>query len=176
MKNILQYILLISVLVMTSCKEEEVYEDLIPADTMADIIVDLHIAESIIEKYQAIKRDAKDRSNPAYAALFSEYNVSYAQFDSSLSYYQVNLDQYDLIYDKVIIELTKLDNGEEEVMLRKGLLPYLHPSDTISLDYQYDSSFFGPFYYRERDSISMDTFIEFTKKTLPRIQDSVPSE
>jgi uncharacterized protein YciU (UPF0263 family) len=132
-------------IVFFSCekKNEVDYENLIPQDDMVNILVDIHIAESITQKYTALQRDAEDRSGPVYQNIFEDYGVDYFQFDSSLTWYQVHPEIYREMYDEVIIELTKLKNNEEDDMIRRGLL-VIKPRDISDIQYIEDSLFIGP--------------------------------
>ncbi len=157
---------LVFLLVFVSCgHREEVYEDL--------MLVDLHIAESVLEKHKAIMKGTVNYTDPAYAGLFEQYGVSYVQFDSSFTYYQVHLDLYDEMYDEVVRELTKLSNKEEDVMKRRGLIPVFDPN-LIERSYQEDSVFIGPFFIPEHLFVADTNFADF-QKLLPSLLSSLPS-
>jgi hypothetical protein len=90
-------------------------EDLIPRDEMVDVIVDMHLYDAIIWKKQKnkIKKIQFDKFF-LYESILEKYHISREQFESSMSYYQSDLEVLDEIYADVITKLSILKSETEK--------------------------------------------------------------
>ena len=83
--------------------------DLIPRDSMVDIIVDLQIMESIMMKEQkAGKRRFSDEQYYYYNSVMNKYHITKKRFEKSYDYYQADLEVMDKIYADAITKITKM--------------------------------------------------------------------
>jgi hypothetical protein len=84
--------------------------NLIPADSMIRILVDVHLIESSLKIVQTKKPDNERYTDSYYLTLFQKHHITRQQFIQSLEYYERDATQLEKIYEKVIIELSKLES------------------------------------------------------------------
>lgn len=97
MKNIF-YILILILLV--SCTSNTIYEkpkDLIPKDTMVNLLTDLYIASSS----SPVKNKNLEVKVKYMPIVYSKYNIDSARFKSSNIYYLSKIDEYEKLFLKV---------------------------------------------------------------------------
>ena len=94
------------ILITQSCNHKQVgNNDLIPQDTMAMLIADIHIADATLsvimntEKFKNI--------DEYYASVLKKYNIDRARFDTSLSIYSSNSDEFNKVYEDVMLILSQ---------------------------------------------------------------------
>ncbi len=113
MKRHIIYIV-ISLIVISGCttdiseKKEKPPANLIPRDEIVNVIVDMHLYDAAIKEKQKKHRDILKSKYYLYQTVMEKYNITREQFESSLKYYQQDLDDYDKIYDDVIEKLSKM--------------------------------------------------------------------
>ncbi len=106
MKQLLFCILLLSLI---GCNETQAPKpkDLIPQDKMIEVLVDIHVADAVVEhKYGA------DHPNPAltsalYKKIYINHGITAEQYKTSYKYYEMEPDMMNKMYDKVITEISK---------------------------------------------------------------------
>ncbi len=114
MRSIGIYIVLVTFIILSGCttdismKKEKPPADLIPRDTMVNVIVDMHLYDAVIKEMQKEHRNVKRSKVYLYQTVMEKYHITREQFESSLLYYQQDLDEYDKIYDDVIEKLSKM--------------------------------------------------------------------
>lgn len=105
-------------MVACSPKEEEsqVPKNLIPEDQMISILTDVHL----IEGSRTGMKVMGDTVTIAhyYQVMFSKHNITKDQYDSSFSYYVVHTKKMDLMYEKVIENLNKLE-AERTILMEE---------------------------------------------------------
>ena len=101
---------LIIATVVLSFACSRVPSNIIDTKTMESLLIDIHKAEAYMEnnKYIANNRLAQDSVKNS---IFTNHNVTAAEFDSSVVWYGANLDIYIEIYDKVIKKLQEENNS-----------------------------------------------------------------
>ena len=103
MKNLISLAILI--LLFSSCNDRIPTKKKVPAgiigkETMAKIIADIHISESM--QVDAGKTDsATQKINVLYYAIFKKYDISRKEYEKSLDYYTRNPDILAEIYENV---------------------------------------------------------------------------
>lgn len=102
----MQYIVIGGILVLASCKKEEVPLPL-SEEQMIDILIDMHIAESMIEKLPVLDRDTV--GNVYYRMIYRQHGVSEADFDESMNILREDPERLDEIYSKILEELNVLE-------------------------------------------------------------------
>jgi hypothetical protein len=113
-KSIAAYIVLITFFILQGCttdiseKKEKPPADLIPRDEMVDVIADMHLYDAVIKEEQKKHRNVQKSKVYLYRTVMEKYHITREQFESSLKYYQQDLDEYDKIYDDVIEKLSKM--------------------------------------------------------------------
>ncbi len=105
------YAMALLVLATISCGRSQQPEDLLPEQTMVDILYESYLFEG----YSAITTEYDYRKLSSetvgfYNALFKKYNTTQEQYDASVDYYMRNKRLYEDIYDKVIYRIDSLGN------------------------------------------------------------------
>ncbi|RLD61449.1 MAG: hypothetical protein DRJ05_02625 [Bacteroidetes bacterium] len=84
-------------------------DDLIPKEEMTDIIVDMHLFDAIIWKDQKTKtKKIQQKKHHLYKSILEKHNISREQFESSMAFYQSDLNMFDEIYEEAITKLSKM--------------------------------------------------------------------
>ena len=90
-------------------------DDLIPREEMVDIIVDMHLYDAIIWKEQKTKtRKIQYEKFFLYESILDKYHIDREQFESSMNFYQSDLDVLDEIYADVITKLSIMKSEMEK--------------------------------------------------------------
>ena len=90
-------------------------DDLIPRDEMVDIIVDMHLYDAIIWKEQKTKtKKIQVEKLFLYESILEKYHITKEQFESSMGFYQSDLEVLDEIYADVITKLSKMKSETEK--------------------------------------------------------------
>ncbi|MDD5506702.1 MAG: DUF4296 domain-containing protein [Bacteroidales bacterium] len=84
--------------------------NLIPADTMITILVDVHLIESSLKMIHTKKLDNERYTDSYYHTLFEKHHITRQQFLQSLEYYEQDAKMLEKIYEDVIIELSKMES------------------------------------------------------------------
>jgi len=97
-------------LVTQSCNQEKTKTfELIPQDTMAMVLADIHIADATLnvmmnsEKFTEI--------DDYYYSLLKKYGISRSRFDSSIAYYSIEPEAYAKVYENVMFIISQ-EEGE----------------------------------------------------------------
>lgn len=98
------YCLLLSLVLLSACSGKPRY--VIPQKKMEKIMVDIKIAESMIDTDYESYRELDQRES-LYASIFSKYKITQAQYDSSLVWYGKDFDDYVYMSNRVIAELER---------------------------------------------------------------------
>lgn len=104
------FLLLILSVFILSCSSEKINrsgERIVPEDTLTAVLTDIHLADA----YFSVKRTEKipfERKD-LYESILNEYNISRSRFDSTINYYTTHVDQYELLYEKVMMNLSSLE-------------------------------------------------------------------
>ena len=105
-------LILLLIFSLFSCKNNKKTPDyVIPFDDMVDIIVDIHITDGLLTSNKIRRQLALQDTTNYYNNIFSNYNYTRKDFDTSLYYYSRNINQYDLIYDEVLNKLSELESN-----------------------------------------------------------------
>ena len=88
--------------------------DLIPQDRMILLLVDIHVADALIEHKSGTQNVNLPLTNAIYTKIYQNYGVSSAQFRSSYQYYESHPALMDNMYTQIITELSK-----KEALMKK---------------------------------------------------------
>jgi len=91
---------------------------------MADVLTEMHKTDASMQQ-KGIAYGHYLNKAPYYKFIFKKYNVTQAQFDSSLVWYTKNPRVFENIYDKVMVNLNTLQKD-----VKNGKF---HPVDTLDL-------------------------------------------
>ena len=107
--------LLICLFLIASCKVRRP-DAVLPESTMESLIYDYHIAKAMVDDVNF----ADNYKRAMYIeALFNKYDVTEAQFDSSLVWYTRNTDILSKMYERVAVKLkTKQNQINQLVAIR----------------------------------------------------------
>ena len=100
---------IIVLLIITSCSESEIHvpQEIISAEQMIPILVDVHIVEGA-RNGTLILGDTNDIED-YYAKIYEKYNISEEMFKRSFSFFNSEPDLFIPIYEKVLDSLK--ENG-----------------------------------------------------------------
>lgn len=97
------------IIILTSCTINKNTEIIIPQDTMAMVLADVHMADatlSIIINHNKFKE-----IDDYYYTVIQKYNINRARLDSSISYYSSRGKEYADIYEEVMLILSKKEGA-----------------------------------------------------------------
>ena len=104
--KILSFAFLLALVMLTSCKPKSASFCIVPESTFVDMLIDVHIADGYygtrFDKYKA-----HTQKENFYNDIFKKYGYSRACFDSTYVYYTRHPQEFDVIYEKIVTELSK---------------------------------------------------------------------
>ncbi|MFP5471957.1 MAG: DUF4296 domain-containing protein [Bacteroidia bacterium] len=111
--NQLLYILLALIFMACSNNNEkeaiEIPDDVIPFETMSNIMLDVQLMESQIENERIMNPSVMDSVPNYYNSIFKKHNVTKNHYDSSLMFYAKNIDLLDSLYNNIFAELKEME-------------------------------------------------------------------
>jgi len=112
MKNPIKFYFLITfgILILFACNSG----DIIPQKDMVKILKKIYLTDGVVNISNSQEFFDKDTIQ-YYEPILSQYGYTTAQFDSSIKYYTRNTEEFDEIFDRVIIELSRLEEKIKEV-------------------------------------------------------------
>lgn len=117
MKNLI--LLIIGLMMLSSCytahenEKQPPPQNLIDKDKIVLILADIELAESALRQKLNHGYEVKEVKEAYYRSIFSEYEISREQFDSSMTFYKQDLDELNLIYEEVITRLSVIESEVE---------------------------------------------------------------
>lgn len=110
MKKITSLLLGIMALAMVSCTSDEtVPEGVLPKETMAKVLLKIHLKEAELEVKQIQKDTANVMFDVAEKEIYTAAGTTHEQFKKSYLYYSDNQAQFDEIYTIVLDSLNILE-------------------------------------------------------------------
>jgi hypothetical protein len=82
----------------------------IDQDKMVSIMVDMHIVETASNLKVFPPDSAQQMYQNSFESIYLTHGVRKTQFDSSLYYYSMQTDQMNVIYDRILEELSQLES------------------------------------------------------------------
>ncbi|MCF8464527.1 MAG: DUF4296 domain-containing protein [Flavobacteriales bacterium] len=98
---------------LSSCqqgKKPETPAYLIDEDKMVHIMVDMHIVETASNLKVFPPDSAQQMYQNDFASIYLTHEVTKAAFDSNLQYYSTRTDQMNVIYDRILEELSEMES------------------------------------------------------------------
>lgn len=90
-------------------------DDLIPADKMADILTEIHLAEAQVGRYSLRSSDSSTMVfNRLNDQIFKKFDVDTSAYRTSYIYYSSHPDLFEAIYKDVTGELEKLTSVQSD--------------------------------------------------------------
>jgi len=119
------FLLLIFLGLSLSCSNDPTrisQKDMIERDVFVDMLVDMHILDAISNESEFYRKFSTKDSLDLYSKIFEKYNVTKAEFDSTVSAYTRRGDLYKEVYDQVLLEINlrideanKIEEEEKEL-------------------------------------------------------------
>lgn len=106
---------LILFLILVSCyrsAEEPTFNMnlVIPADSMVILLTDVHLADGILNTTKEKDKSVKPVAAAYFDAILQKHNIDRATFEESMRYYAFHTEELDNIYERVIIDLNKIES------------------------------------------------------------------
>jgi hypothetical protein len=102
----LKGVIFVILLIVVSCSHSG--HGRIPENQLAKILADIHLADAISFSGKFKEIYYNNDSVYYFERLFSKYNITRAQFDSTIAWYSGNPDAYEMLYQKVLNRLNRL--------------------------------------------------------------------
>ncbi|MBL4625923.1 MAG: DUF4296 domain-containing protein [Flavobacteriales bacterium] len=99
------------ILSATGCSEDSSQEKpsfVLSEKKMIAVLTDIQLVEGAISKKILDKNSTRKESPLYYQKAFEKHTVTREQFDESISYYTENPKEMQAIYEKVLVELSKI--------------------------------------------------------------------
>jgi len=106
MKQLLFIIILLSLGGCSRFKDPKP-ADLIPQEKMIQVLVDVHVADALVEHKSGMQNPNLPLTNALYTQIYHNYGITAKQFRSSYKYYESHPVLMDNLYTQVITELSK---------------------------------------------------------------------
>lgn len=104
--------LLTFILIFASCSNKEIKpKNILPSDTIINIITDMHIGDAIIIAPSVQQKPIRINSEKFYSAILSKHNVTKSVFEDNIAYYSSDTAQFKKIYEVVIQKLNTLQEN-----------------------------------------------------------------
>lgn len=113
---------MITALLYTACDNRP--DNVLSQNKMADILFEMHKLEGAFTEKSDSIITIQDQK-PFYNSILAKYNITQAQFDSSIVWYSKYPKKYERIYDNVIERLAALDQDVKNRIY--------HPIDSFAL-------------------------------------------
>lgn len=88
-------------------------------DKMVDVMVDVHLAEAVLRNKKISGEELDKVTSDYYSKIFSRHDVTQQQFDSSIVYYEDHIEDFNEIYEEVIVRLNKKQRKAEQAKKEK---------------------------------------------------------
>lgn len=82
----------------------------ISADSMVTLLTDLHIAEGIISTVKDKPKSSGIMASEYFDFILKKHQISRESYEESIRYYAYHAEEMDKIYEKVIIDLGKIES------------------------------------------------------------------
>jgi len=126
-----------TVLILFSCGEQkqnkniEIPDEVIPFETMSNIMLEVQLMESQIENERAINPSVMDSIPSYYNSIFKKHNVTKNHYDSSLMFYSKNILLLDSLYNNIFAELKEMEIKLNNVSLNQREVNYMTRNELI---------------------------------------------
>lgn len=85
---------------------KSVPSDILPEDSMVNIIVDMHVGDAILMQPKIQSLPYVINKPEFYFAILKKHSLTQETFEKNMNYYANNPEEYDHIYERVIEELS----------------------------------------------------------------------
>lgn len=127
MKKLLYIFTLITLL--ASCESKP--EGVMSRGKMEDVLYDYHLMQSLLEQ---IPHDKREKESQVYIqAIFDKYDITEAEFDSSLVYYNRHTEDLDKIYKNLQERYTEANQDIQEESGKNEMFALTEGGDTTNI-------------------------------------------
>ncbi len=113
MKHLVTVAILLCGCLFFACKPNTatvVPSTIIPRDSMVAILIDIHLAESMIQNIRRDRDTTRDATiQDYYQIIFKQHQISEEQFKEAFIYYSKDIEQFDAMYEDMQIRLSKME-------------------------------------------------------------------
>ena len=111
-----------------SCKKDKRNAPQLNEDQFTNMLIDVHIIEGTLSTQNIFRSNNNFRPSYYYNSVYEKYNITRAQFDSCISYYSFDTNNFTRIYDVVIDSLNHLETQYRREIKNKRI-----EQDTVNL-------------------------------------------
>lgn len=129
MKNLTVGILGLTFMMLLSCSRDK--QHIIPERKMANVLVDIHIADEISTSRYIHDPYIVLDSVKTYGWVFKKHGITKAEFDSSMAHYAEKPDDLNKIYNKVIASISKMEAALAKAELEESQRTEIYKDDAI---------------------------------------------
>ena len=96
---------------IAGCNHDKPGRDLIPAETLVPVLIDLHMSYAIQSsmKFRDISRQMDTVDTQSF--VFEKYDVTKVVFDSTIAWYSRHPELFTDIYDEVVMRLSRMSDS-----------------------------------------------------------------
>jgi len=108
--NRLIFYFLFLIVFVSSCsqkKESAKLKHLLKEDKMVEVMVDVHIFETMVENSKMSKDSLSLYAKRNYLYLFKKHDITEQEFNQTFNFYENNPEKMDDLYLKIVDELSK---------------------------------------------------------------------
>jgi len=105
--------LLILLLTLFCCREDPTQlrrKDLIPKKKFIEVLTEMHLMDALSSDYQLHKYFPAGDSVYIYESIFEKYDITQAQFDTTVALYTKRPDLFLEIYNEVLVRLNYIND------------------------------------------------------------------
>ncbi len=109
MLRVIFYFLMCSMLCACSKQPDKVPAGILPKDKMIVVLLDIHVAESSVNSRGMTNLELNKLVAVKYEAIMKKHGTTYAIFKESFEYYLHHPEQFELIYQEIVNQLTAME-------------------------------------------------------------------
>ena len=111
------FLFISGILLILSCSDDPTKvstKNMIERETFVNVLVDIHIMDAISNESMYFRHFAPQDSVDFYSSIFQKYNITKAEFDSTVVAYTRQPGLFKEVYDDVLLKLNvMLDEAKE---------------------------------------------------------------
>lgn len=109
MKRLILFVLIF----ISACKAKlpDIPKDVMPMDKMEAILTDMHVADAVAESKGQVGLNEKLLTEEYHQQIFSNHGTTRAEFLKSFKFYESNPLLLDIVYDSVLVDLSKREEA-----------------------------------------------------------------
>jgi len=114
---------LVLIMIVVSCSDDPNKtrkKDTIPPDDLTQIIVDIHLTDNLMSNRSILSMFPGTDSISNYKNIFDSYGYSIEDFKNSIDYYADRPDDFELIYEQVLNQLSEIEGAIKNQNLSGG--------------------------------------------------------